>query len=81
MNQTNAATTVKEVPPRQLGANGCAVDRPKGAATIRENGGEGGIRTLDGLPHTAFPVRRPRPLGDLSNYPIWNAELGIHVEG
>ena len=29
-------------------------------------GGEGGIRTLDGLPHTAFPVRRPRPLGDLS---------------
>ena len=32
----------------------------------REGGGEGGIRTLDGLPHTAFPVRRPRPLGDLS---------------
>src|SRR4051794_30045176 len=29
-------------------------------------GGEGGIRTLDELPHTAFPVRRPRPLGDLS---------------
>ena len=29
-------------------------------------GGEGGIRTLDGLPHTAFPVPRPRPLGDLS---------------
>ncbi len=29
-------------------------------------GGEGGIRTRDGLPHTAFPVRRPRPLGDLS---------------
>ena len=32
----------------------------------RRGGGEGGIRTLDGLPHTAFPVRRPRPLGDLS---------------
>ena len=32
----------------------------------RKGGGEGGIRTLDGLPHTAFPVRRPRPLGDLS---------------
>ncbi len=31
-----------------------------------KGGGEGGIRTLDGLPHTAFPVRRPRPLGDLS---------------
>src|SRR5512141_1472135 len=29
-------------------------------------GGEGGIRTLDGLPHTAFPVRRHSPLGDLS---------------
>ena len=32
-------------------------------------GGEGGIRTRDGLPHTAFPVRRPRPLGDLSTGP------------
>ena len=30
------------------------------------SGGEGGIRTHDGLPHTAFPVPRPRPLGDLS---------------
>jgi hypothetical protein len=29
-------------------------------------GGEGGIRTHDGLPRTAFPVPRPRPLGDLS---------------
>ncbi len=29
-------------------------------------GGEGGIRTLDGLPRTAFPVPRHRPLGDLS---------------
>ena len=32
----------------------------------RERGGEGGIRTLDGLPRTAFPVPRHRPLGDLS---------------
>ncbi len=31
-----------------------------------ECGGEGGIRTHDELPHTAFPVPRPRPLGDLS---------------
>ncbi len=29
-------------------------------------GGEGGIRTPDGLPRTAFPMRRHRPLGDLS---------------
>ncbi len=35
-------------------------------ARRRAPGGEGGIRTRDGLPHTAFPVRRPRPLGDLS---------------
>ena len=27
---------------------------------------EGGIRTRDGLPRTAFPVRRHSPLGDLS---------------
>ena len=31
-----------------------------------EAGGEGGIRTRDGLPRTAFPVRRHSPLGDLS---------------
>jgi hypothetical protein len=31
-----------------------------------EDGGEGGIRTLDALPRTAFPVRRHSPLGDLS---------------
>src|SRR5262245_37249274 len=30
------------------------------------DGGEGGIRTHVGLPRTAFPVPRPRPLGDLS---------------
>ncbi len=32
----------------------------------RVAGGEGGIRTRDGLPRTAFPVRRHSPLGDLS---------------
>ena len=31
------------------------------------SGGEGGIRTHVGLPRTAFPVPRPRPLGDLSS--------------
>src|SRR3972149_9140545 len=31
-----------------------------------DGGGDGLILTRDGLPHTAFPVRRPRPLGDLS---------------
>ena len=31
------------------------------------DGGEGGIRTHVGLPRTAFPVPRPRPLGDLSS--------------
>ena len=29
-------------------------------------GGEGGIRTHEGLPPTRFPGERPRPLGDLS---------------
>ena len=51
------STTVPIVPPRadigQLRACG-------------PRGGEGGIRTLDGLPRTAFPMRRHRPLGDLS---------------
>jgi hypothetical protein len=41
-------------------------DHSRGAGMDPGCGGEGGIRTLDGLPHTAFPVRRPRPLGDLS---------------
>ncbi len=38
------------------------------SATLRgaQRGGEGGIRTRDGLPQTAFPVRRHSPLGDLS---------------
>src|SRR3954462_10394852 len=33
---------------------------------ISTSGGEGGIRTRDGFPRTAFPVRRHSPLGDLS---------------
>ena len=37
-----------------------------GGATDPSCGGEGGIRTRDGLPRTAFPVRRHSPLGDLS---------------
>ena len=36
------------------------------ASAPGECGGEGGIRTRDGLPRTAFPVRRHSPLGDLS---------------
>ena len=44
-------------------------------------GGEGGIRTLDGLPHTAFPVRRPRPLGDLSASASYSARLACRAEG
>jgi hypothetical protein len=49
-----------------------AESRPRGReADIGEAigarfGGEGGIRTRDGLPRTAFPVRRHSPLGDLS---------------
>ena len=37
-----------------------------GVQTASADGGEGGIRTRDGLPQTAFPVRRHSPLGDLS---------------
>ena len=37
-----------------------------GRSPRRGDGGEGGIRTRDGLPQTAFPVRRHSPLGDLS---------------
>src|SRR5215213_8185550 len=37
-----------------------------GPSSVRDRGGEGGIRTPDGLPRTAFPVRRHSPLGDLS---------------
>ena len=39
---------------------------PRPLAPKRACGGEGGIRTRDGLPRTAFPVRRHSPLGDLS---------------
>jgi hypothetical protein len=43
-------------------------------------GGEGGIRTRDGLPRTAFPVRRHSPLGDLSrNRPT--RPLGVSGQG
>ena len=50
----------------------CVRKRPEGpnarigvmAACV--GGGEGGIRTRDALPRTAFPVRRHSPLGDLS---------------
>ena len=41
-----------------------AAERPDRSAG--RSGGEGGIRTRDGLPRTAFPVRRHSPLGDLS---------------
>src|ERR687895_1543707 len=37
------------------------------ATRVNSGGGEGGIRTHVGLPRTAFPVPRPRPLGDLSS--------------
>src|SRR6266480_7853036 len=37
-------------------------------------GGEGGIRTPDGFPRTAFPVRRHRPLGDLSGTSLGAAD-------
>ena len=33
----------------------------------RKSGGQGGIRTHGELPHTAFRVRRTRPLCDLSD--------------
>ncbi len=55
----------------ELGGQATTADRPWGGghrltSVWHRAGGEGGIRTRDGLPHTAFPVRRPRPLGDLS---------------
>src|SRR4051794_17957267 len=39
-------------------------------------GGEGGIRTRDALPRTAFPVRRHSPLGDLSPRQRYRDERG-----
>ena len=50
---------------RPLHIRSGALMRRMHAGAIRR-GGEGGIRTLDGLPRTAFPVPRHRPLGDLS---------------
>ena len=44
----------------------CAIRPRDSHADTTGAGGEGGIRTRDGLPRTAFPVRRHRPLGDLS---------------
>src|SRR5258705_3559040 len=51
------------------------------------DGGEGGIRTRDGLPRTAFPVRRHSPLGDLSrnspeqrSRPTWRRPACLTVE-
>ncbi len=54
--------------PGRVGDDETVAPVPRDASRLlgEEAGGEGGIRTLDGLPHTAFPVRRPRPLGDLS---------------
>jgi hypothetical protein len=52
-------------PPSTTGADGMGYRR-RGQSTDAGDGGEGGIRTLDGLPRTAFPVPRHRPLGDLS---------------
>ena len=49
-------------PPSTTGRDG----RPGQVVGQRGGGGEGGIRTHVGLPRTAFPVPRPRPLGDLS---------------
>ena len=46
------------------------------------DGGEGGIRTHVGLPRTAFPVPRPRPLGDLSSERrLRGGEGGIRTHG
>jgi hypothetical protein len=50
----------------------CVSERPDrvnariGVLAACVGGGEGGIRTRDALPRTAFPVRRHSPLGDLS---------------
>jgi hypothetical protein len=50
---------------RERGAE--APTRASTAGPACVDGGEGGIRTRDGLPRTAFPVRRHSPLGDLSH--------------
>ena len=40
--------------------------RPIGPCALLRSGGEGGIRTLDGLPHTPLAGERLQPLGHLS---------------
>ena len=54
-------------------------DRPQALAiaSVPGAGGEGGIRTPDGFPRTAFPVRRHRPLGDLSGAASSRARGGL----
>ena len=52
-----------------------------GVPAARVDGGEGGIRTRDGLPRTAFPVRRHSPLGDLSPVVARNSETDRHCAG
>jgi hypothetical protein len=70
-------TTAQCVPVRTL----CRMRT--GASTTRSRcGGEGGIRTHVGLPRTAFPVPRPRPLGDLSaDGRVRGGEGGIRTLG
>ena len=62
----------------------CAHERLE--AESERGGGEGGIRTRDALPRTAFPVRRHSPLGDLSarrdcGADVTSADQGRHVAG
>ena len=65
-------------PPSTTGGDG----RPGPVVGQRGGGGEGGIRTHVGLPRTAFPVPRPRPLGDLSRGRIADGgEGGIRTHG
>src|SRR4051794_2916767 len=53
----------RNVPSSSGMTSGRLLMRPPGST---RSGGEGGIRTRDELPRTAFPVRRHSPLGDLS---------------
>jgi hypothetical protein len=57
-------------PPSTTGRDGRPL-RDDRSIRAGKRGGEGGIRTLDGLPRTAFPVPRHRPLGDLSAVGVW----------
>ena len=51
---------------RESGRGESSPDARRNESWLARSGGEGGIRTLDALPRTAFPVRRHSPLGDLS---------------